>query len=125
MLVIGSYVLGEMAKEMECHERMQSYYDSGRMERMEYTAELGRRSADMIRTHRKAVEDKLQRDCEDMRYDGAATEPPFSDDVLGDEYKLRKGIYGAWEVYKGDISTGFQAIDRNECLKWVKEQRCR
>ena len=50
-------------------------------------------------------------------------EPPLSDDVLGDEYKLRKGIYGAWEVYKGDVSTGFQAIDRNECLKWVKQLR--
>ena len=47
---------------------------------------------------------------------------PLSDEVLGNEYNLKESE-GVWEVYKGNQATGFQALDRNECLKWVKSLR--
>ena len=54
---------------------------------------------------------------------GSMVERPITDDVLGDEYRLKE-CNGVWEVYKGEVSTGMKAIDRNECLKYVKSLRC-
>ena len=47
---------------------------------------------------------------------------PLTDNVLGAEYKLKK-IDGGWEVYKNDGSVVYQAMDRDRCLKYVKELR--
>ena len=49
-------------------------------------------------------------------------ELPLTDNVLGAEYELKK-IDGGWEVYKNDGSVVYQAMERDRCLKYVKELR--
>ena len=119
--VIGWFVIDDFQKKARADDAtnmMRTYMD---MERESKRAkEIGEGAANMIQTYAEGeVRQKLyERESES----GSMVERPIADDVLGDEYRLKE-CNGVWEVYKGDVSTGFQAIDRNECLKWVKQCR--
>ena len=98
---------------------LQSYYNS---EKREHVAELGRKAADMLKTQRASSGEKSEWVGQNMRRDHTAIALPITDNVLGSEYNLKK-IDGGWEVYKNDGSTVYQSMDRDRCLKYVKELR--
>ena len=110
--------LQKKARMEDATNMMRTYMD---MERESKRAkEIGEGAANAIQTYTEGeVRQKLyERESES----GSMVERPITDDVLGDEYRLKE-CNGVWEVYKGEVSTGMKAIDRNECLKYVKSLR--
>jgi hypothetical protein len=123
--IIAYFLLDELehkARLNACRASLQAYYDGSAREKSEYVAELGRRAADMLKEQRASSEENSQWGAQNMRQNHTAIALPLTDDVLGAEYKLKK-IDGGWEVYKNDGSVVYQAMERDRCLKYVKELR--